>query len=343
MGEDAIRDDGRDARLTVAAAAERLGITKEAVRKRISRRTLRSDKDPDGTVHVYVPASGTASGTASESIGRNELVELLRAQLEDLRADRDAWREQARRSDYMASAALDRTRELEDRLRELEAPARQEPTGAAETVEEEPQRAEPRPAGEAQEGTERLQQQSGWLAPVDKLPWWHYALGISVVFLAMFILDALSNVMLRISGPVLFAVLWTPSGIFGFWVGFRRRNLRLGSQIIPVGTLVAVIAALATRILGFIPFYWDPVALFFGVGLIYVSGALLGNAWQRRRTRRISGTTPASPVSRTTQGAAQQHRRDLTPAQQAMLGWGGAIISALITLVGTIIAVRSGR
>jgi hypothetical protein len=102
MGEDAIRD-GHDARLTVAAAAERLGITKEAVRKRISRRTLRSDKDPDGTVRVYIPASGTSSGTASESIGRDELVEILRAQLGDLRADRDAWRDQARRSDYMAT------------------------------------------------------------------------------------------------------------------------------------------------------------------------------------------------------------------------------------------------
>jgi chromosome segregation ATPase len=120
VGEDAIRDTGRDARMTVADAAERLGITKEAVRKRISRGTLRSDKDTDGTVRVYIPPSGTPSGTPSEVIGRDELVELLRAQLEDLRADRDAWRDQARRSDYMASAALDRTRELENRLRELE-------------------------------------------------------------------------------------------------------------------------------------------------------------------------------------------------------------------------------
>src|SRR5215218_3311020 len=139
MGEDAIRDNGRDARLTVADAAERLGITKEAVRKRISRRTLRSDKDPNGTVRVYIPTSRTSSGTASESIARDELVEILRAQLEDLRADRDAWRDQARRSDYMASAAMDRTRELESRIRELEAPA--ESRESPETVEEEPERA----------------------------------------------------------------------------------------------------------------------------------------------------------------------------------------------------------
>ncbi len=152
MGEDAIQDDRRAARMTVADAAERLGITKEAVRKRISRRTLRSDKDPDGTVWVYIPPSGTVSG----AIERDELVELLRAQLEDLRADRDAWRDQARRSDYMASAALDRTRELENRLRELEPPATQEPIESRQTAEEEPERAEPHSATiEAQEGTQR--------------------------------------------------------------------------------------------------------------------------------------------------------------------------------------------
>jgi excisionase family DNA binding protein len=119
-GEDDVQDTGRDDRITVAEAAERLGITKEAVRKRVSRGTLRSDKDQDGTVRVYVPASGTAAAT----FDRDELIAELRARIEDLRTDRDAWRDQARRSDYMASAALDRTRELENRLRELEAPAR---------------------------------------------------------------------------------------------------------------------------------------------------------------------------------------------------------------------------
>ena len=135
--------------LPVSAAAERLGISKEAVRKRISRGTLTSAKYPDGTVWVYIPPSSTASGTASEAVGRDELVELLRAQLEDLRADRDAWRDQARRSDYMATAAMDRTRELESRLRELEAPATQAPTEAPVPTKAEPERAEPQPQPDA--------------------------------------------------------------------------------------------------------------------------------------------------------------------------------------------------
>ena len=132
-----------------------MGITKEAVRKRVSRGTLRSDKDQDGTVRVYVPQSGTPAAT----FDRDELIAELRARIEDLRTDRDAWRDQARRSDYMASTALDRTRELENRLRELEAPAPSEARESPETVEEEPQRAEPRPDAEVeQEGGQR--------------PWW---------------------------------------------------------------------------------------------------------------------------------------------------------------------------
>jgi len=119
----------------VAEAAELLEITKEAVRKRISRGSLRSDKDPDGTVRVYVPVSPTASGTASGSFDRDELIAELRARIEDLRTDRDAWRDQARRSDYMASAALERTRELEGRLRELEAPASEAAPEARESPE----------------------------------------------------------------------------------------------------------------------------------------------------------------------------------------------------------------
>jgi len=360
VGEDAIRDDGRDTRLTVAAAAERLGITKEAVRKRISRGTLRSDKDTDGTVRVYIPASGTPSGTASEAIGRDELVELLRAQLEDLRADRDAWRDQARRSDYMASAAMDRTRELESRIRELEAPS--EARESPETVEEEPERAAaPHPStGETQEVTPRPQQRSGWPASVDKLPWWHYVLGLFLVFLGGFLSSLAFEATSFLFFPILFAIAWTPPGFFGFWVGYRKRNLRLWSQVLPLGALVGGVAFLGLErgifglergIYGSFSFAYlkDTFYLvrilamvFFPAWLLFVSASLLGNTWQRRRIGRISGTTPASPVSRTTQGAGQQPRRDLTPAQQAMLGWGGTIISALITLVGTIITVRSG-
>jgi excisionase family DNA binding protein len=142
--------------MTVAEAAERLEISKEAVRKRISRGSLRADKDKDGTVRVYIPMSPTSSGTASGSFDRDELVAELRARIEDLRTDRDAWRDQARRSDYLASTAMDRTRELEGRLREIEAgPEQASASGATEAD------ANPGPtdaAGDAQ--------------TVPQRPWW---------------------------------------------------------------------------------------------------------------------------------------------------------------------------
>jgi len=62
-----------------------------------------------------------------------QLVEVLNGQIEDLRADRDAWREQARRSDYLLGGALERTRELESRLREIEAPTPDRPSEARES------------------------------------------------------------------------------------------------------------------------------------------------------------------------------------------------------------------
>src|SRR5215212_6326524 len=158
-GRITVQDDRRDEGITVAHAAERLGISKEAVRKRISRETLRSDKDPDGTVRVYVPSSGTPAAT----FDRDELIAELRARIEDLRTDRDAWRDQARRSDYMASTAMERTRELESRLRELEAPAQDEATSEAQGS---PDSAAPTPtdAGEGpQTGTRR--------------PWWRRIIG----------------------------------------------------------------------------------------------------------------------------------------------------------------------
>ena len=39
-------------RVTLRGASEELGVSVEAVRKRVKRGSLRSDKDPDGRVYV---------------------------------------------------------------------------------------------------------------------------------------------------------------------------------------------------------------------------------------------------------------------------------------------------
>jgi hypothetical protein len=146
------------------------------------------------------------------------------------------------------------------------------------------------------------------------------------------------------------AQAWVVPGVFGLWVGFRRKNPRLVSQVIPFGALVGIVA-----VSGFLfyfygypgelrgtSFFTDPednwVLMFFFVPewLLYVSSVLIGNAWQRRRTGRLSGTIPASPVLRATPASAEP-TTDWTPRKQALLGFAGTVIAALISLFASIL------
>ena len=85
---------------------------------------------------------GTSQANQATNIGvpgdQSALIDALRDQIEDLRRERDDWKEQARMTDRLLSAAMERIPP------QLEAP--QEASEAAETVEEQPERAEPRPA-----------------------------------------------------------------------------------------------------------------------------------------------------------------------------------------------------
>jgi len=161
-------------RVTVAEAAEILGITAEAVRTRIKRDKLASVKDPPGragTVYVLLEADQTGPNidptvqgqdqTTDQTRRDERLVEMLREQvayLQGVIATRDRELEQRAEEIRRRDAALEREQQLTaifaDRLRELEAP--REARGSSETAEEEPERAEPHSATiEAREGTQR--------------------------------------------------------------------------------------------------------------------------------------------------------------------------------------------
>jgi hypothetical protein len=141
-------------RLTVAEAAEVLGVTVDAVRGRIRRGTLDSERE-SGTVYVWVDLAeadrpGPSETSRGPSPDQSELVGELRGRVEDLRDQLQAERQAHAEARRIIAG-------LVERLPAIEAP--QEPPEAAETVEEEPERAEPRPAtGGAQEGAQR--------------PWW---------------------------------------------------------------------------------------------------------------------------------------------------------------------------
>jgi len=124
MGEDRQAADRPPTtqRVCVSEAAAALGISVEAVRGRIKRGTIGHERDDD-RVYVLLDADQTATGRDQgddRTTDRPELVAALQERIEDLRTDRDAWREQARRSDYLLGSSMERTRELEGRLRELE-------------------------------------------------------------------------------------------------------------------------------------------------------------------------------------------------------------------------------
>jgi flagellar motility protein MotE (MotC chaperone) len=154
-------DPGRDTRrrLTVALAADALGITVDAVRSRVKRGTIDHER-VGGRVYVLLgddesrPGQDQYSDQVSDQGAReteDRTAELIATLREQLQAERQAHAE-ARR---LLAAAL-------ERIPAIEAP--QEASEASETVEEEPERAEPHPAsGEAQESVQR--------------PWWRKLIG----------------------------------------------------------------------------------------------------------------------------------------------------------------------
>ena len=131
MGKDRTdRPEPNQRRATVAEAAVLLGISEGAVRMRVKRGTLPSTRE-GGRLYVLLNVDPTPEperphdGTHDRT---SELIDTLREQLE---AERQAHAE-ARR---LLAAAL-------ERIPAIEAPS--EPRESPETVEEQPERAEPR-------------------------------------------------------------------------------------------------------------------------------------------------------------------------------------------------------
>jgi hypothetical protein len=130
--------------LDVNSAAEELGVSTDAVRKRISRGTLRSDRK-DGTVRVWLDDGGTEAGREAQVDG-GALVEVLKEQAEYLRGQLAEEREARRRADTIIAQLTQANAALASRVPELEAP--QELPEDAETVGEAPEGTEPQSATE---------------------------------------------------------------------------------------------------------------------------------------------------------------------------------------------------
>ena len=149
--------------LDVKEAATVLGISSDAVRKRISRGTLRSGKGEDGSVSVWLDGAddrrdgdqpdGWTLGAGQRRDGE-ELVEELRDRVRFLERQIEDERESRRRADTIIAQLTQANASLARRVPELEAP--QEPRDGRETAAGYPDGAEdPAANGGPQEDAER--------------------------------------------------------------------------------------------------------------------------------------------------------------------------------------------
>jgi len=118
----------------VGEAARELGISTDAVRKRVSRGSLRSERT-DGGVRVWLDSGGTETGHD------DELVDELRDRVRYLEGQVEQEREARRRADVMLSRLMDRLPELEA----ARAPEGDDTTAEAQTGTHEPQTGTERP------------------------------------------------------------------------------------------------------------------------------------------------------------------------------------------------------
>jgi len=129
-----------EVRLSIRDAAERLGVSPDTIRRRMKKGELVGEKEPTPQGYewrILLPVDeGNATMPEREPVpalhqGVGIELELLRERLDELKSERDAWREQAQRS-------TEAERELRILLRqaqELALPAkatRQDAPGATE-------------------------------------------------------------------------------------------------------------------------------------------------------------------------------------------------------------------
>ncbi len=172
-------EDASVERLSVAEAAQVLGVTRDAIHKRISRGSIEYEKGEDGRFYVYVDTSTSGLDSSTDTSKDESKVEALERLIQNqqdriaflqrvLEEEREARTEERRRHDTLMA-------QLMQRIPEIEAPhspgPTETPTGGTgapqsvwESLREGPERAEPRSTTQGtQEGVQR--------------PWWRRVFG----------------------------------------------------------------------------------------------------------------------------------------------------------------------
>src|SRR5215208_6423681 len=150
--------------LDVGEAAQELGISTDAVRKRITRGSLRSDRE-NGSVRVWLDDGGTEAGREGQ-VDSEALVEVLRDQVDYLRAQLDAERRANDENRRLLAGLI-------ERVPALEAPTdTSAPTQRREDGTQEPAEAAPTPALPGPGTTPRTDEPRS-----PEKPWWRRVFG----------------------------------------------------------------------------------------------------------------------------------------------------------------------
>jgi hypothetical protein len=189
MGEG--RQSGR--RVTVDEAARHLGLTVDAVRKRVQRDQIAHEKDaagrvriildiPDNTSTIQDERPDTTGQDSTRADAREELVEELRNRVAFLERELERRSSEAERYQQIVAGLTQANTEQARAIRAIEAPASQEEESpeAAETVEEEPgediEAAEPEPAEDDRDEAigqwAKLMEERQAYSQNQRRPWW---------------------------------------------------------------------------------------------------------------------------------------------------------------------------
>ena len=161
-------------RLSVAEAAEVLGVSRDAIHKRIKRGSIEHEKGEDGRFYVDVDTSAPGLDESVDKSKDKSKVEVLERLIEGQQdriesLERQLMRhgDETERLHQIVAGLTQANVEQARTIRAIEdySTIVERPTEDAETVEEAPEGSEPRPAtGGAQEAGERR-------------PWWRRVLG----------------------------------------------------------------------------------------------------------------------------------------------------------------------
>ncbi len=159
--------------LDVNSTAEELGISTDAVRKRIARGSLQSDRQ-DGNVLVWLDDGGTEAGHKTQGEAPADggaLVEVLTEQVSYLREQLSEEREARRRADTIIAQLMQTNTQLSNRVLELDASPANPPAPSQRNEEAAQEAANGSPGSAPRPGSEGAQNGSG------RVSWWRRVFG----------------------------------------------------------------------------------------------------------------------------------------------------------------------